>query len=327
MQILYTFILSLFFISCSSDTVNKELNETADFNTTLESNISSNTNKSEETPVVEKFTGNERYTFDFEGNKYIADSLNNRIVKLTKASNFTTQENFIDAIGSAKGELSNPLDISFSTYHSKPIFYVLDAGNRRIQIFNHVGAYLADFEAEGESMAGSSDIIVCNNKKREVIKMHYNFLTHQVSREKLYTLKEDAHVSLSSEGIILTQAKKTLYLQLDGKVIKEIKNSKLAPARTSSSVTALSKKFVEAYTQKDEATLLSITDKALLQKLEGKKELLHTLFTNVENYEEYIYFNNQKAKVTLTIKQNAKEFNLQFYFVWTKNRWQLKEIV
>lgn len=318
--------------------------------------------KQEEEILLPQMLQAEGFCLDGEGNIYVADKGANRVIKLLKSKNYALDTSFsINKSGTAKGKLQEPLDVVYSRYHSNDIFYVLDSANKRIQIFNHVGAYLADFKAEGDNMVGSSNLFICDNKDKVIKKVHYNFLTKKTTQEVIFPLDVPTKITLSSDGLVVTQGQKVLYLQVDGSIKKEIQteqenfmilsyndksdlfevpqkmsrttnakkalpsNLHLAPTTQSESAKQLSKNFVTYYLQGNTQALENIASKELLEKLQKSSQQLKELFKQVTKYKEEIYFHNKKAVVTLETVNEKKL--LKFYFVWDETRWQLIKVV
>ena len=92
-----------------------------------------------------KFDGPRGLTLDGEGNILVADCLNHRIQK------FTAQGQFLAAVGAeGSGPLQFycPADIAFNTSNKR--FYVVENGNRRIQILNfNLSTSISSFGKKG----------------------------------------------------------------------------------------------------------------------------------------------------------------------------------
>ncbi len=67
------------------------------------------------------------------------------MVRLSKSSNYIQTMTFGKS-GSSNGEFAQPKDVVVESSGDEQKIYVLDAGNNRVQVFNHVGAWLYAFD-------------------------------------------------------------------------------------------------------------------------------------------------------------------------------------
>ncbi len=80
-----------------------------------------------------------------DGDVFIADTGADRVVKLSKDSNYQ-QTMVFGTNGSGNGKFNQPKDIVVGTQGDLQKIYVLDSGNNRVQVFNYVGAWLYSFD-------------------------------------------------------------------------------------------------------------------------------------------------------------------------------------
>jgi hypothetical protein len=169
----------------------------------------------------------EGFCLDSAGNIFIADTTQNRVVKLLKNENYSSDTSFtLSSKGSDKGELLSPKDVTLTYYHDKLMLFVLDAGNKRIQLFNHVGAYLDDLDyklSNPINMIGAPNLIISD--ENALIKLNYNFLTKEVITTKLRDTNALAKVTYSDSGILLPANDTLLFMQTNGVITKEIKTN------------------------------------------------------------------------------------------------------
>lgn len=91
------------------------------------------------------------FTLDLEGNLFIADTDNNRILKLLKSSDFgpdlaISGDGSFGSLGDGNGELDSPRDVSVYGSGLNQKIYALDSGNNRVQVFDANGEYLSQFD-------------------------------------------------------------------------------------------------------------------------------------------------------------------------------------
>ncbi|HIE45942.1 MAG TPA: hypothetical protein EYP87_07255, partial [Flavobacteriaceae bacterium] len=156
-------------------------------------------------------SGAKGFTFDSDGNIFVADTGNNKVVKYLASNNYSLDSSFrADTSGSGKGELNSPVDVTVSGVGNSIRVFVLDAGNNRIQIFNQVGAYLADFDgsttAEGKlnnplNMIGGGNMIISDNGM--VRELSYDEISKTESGRKILTLASLGKVTYSSDGLLV----------------------------------------------------------------------------------------------------------------------------
>lgn len=87
----------------------------------------------------------EGFFVDLEGDIFIADTGSNRVVRLSKSSDYLQTMAF-GKTGSGNGEFEKPRDVVVESKGDEQKIYVLDAGNNRVQVFNYVGAWLYAFD-------------------------------------------------------------------------------------------------------------------------------------------------------------------------------------
>jgi hypothetical protein len=269
--------------------------------------ISQNDFSNTETITVSGLSGAKGFTLDNNGNIFIADTGNDRVLKLLAANNYQPDTSFtLNTSGSNKGEVLSPADVSISGVGTNIKVFVLDAGNNRVQVFNHVGAYLADFDgsttAQGKlnnplNMIGAPNVVITDKGNSMLREITYNEALNNETGRVLFTLADFGKVTYSSDGLLLPDNtnKQFVFMDITGKVdtqLPTISNNLIAMAyeqnhqllqvkddtsnikhifipKTSPEVApkALAQNFVQAYLGSDDTTMLTLTSKRNIDKL------------------------------------------------------------
>lgn len=327
--------------------------------------ISENNSSQTETINLSGLSGAKGFTFDSDGNIFVADTANNRVVKYLASSNYSLDSSFrADTSGSGKGELNSPVDVTVSGVGDSIRVFVLDAGNNRVQVFNHVGAYMADFDgsttAEGKlnnplNMIGGGSMIISDSGM--VRELSYDEISKTESGRKILTLASLGKVTYSFDGLLVPDNANNqfVFFDINGVIKKQLptttanliglsyeSNHQLLQVKSggasvehtyvpktapSASPKALAEKFVQAYLDGDDATMLSLTSKANIDKLKKIDTKVKEAFNGMTSYSERIYMNGLKAVVNGTTTVSVGEVNIKFYFNWFNNAWTLSEII
>jgi len=330
--------------------------------------ISENNASDTSTINLSGLSGAKGFAFDSDGNIFVADTGNNRVVKYLASNNYAIDSSFrADQSGSAKGELNAPVDVTISGIGTSIKVFVLDAGNNRVQIFNHVGAYSADFDGstttEGKLNAplnmvgGGNSVIISDSGNGMVRELTYNEVSKTETGKKLLTLSSLGKVTYSFDGLLVPDngAKQFIFFDINGVIKKQLptttanligmsyeSNHQLLQVKEGSSTVehtyvpktapqsapkALAEKFVKAYLDGDDAIMLSLTSKANIDRLKKIDTKVKEAFNGMTSYSERIYMNGLKAVVNGTTTVSVGEVNIQFNFDWTSNRWSLRSIL
>ena len=91
------------------------------------------------------------FALDGDGNIFIADTGNNRVVKFLKESAYAADisispDGSFGVPGTGNGEFDSPRDVSLVGTGLEQRVYVLDAGNNRVQLFSSLGNYQSQFD-------------------------------------------------------------------------------------------------------------------------------------------------------------------------------------
>jgi len=327
--------------------------------------ISENNSSDTSTINLSGLSGAKGFAFDSDGNIFVADTGNNRVVKYLASNNYTIDSSFsLNKNGSAKGELNAPTDITISGTGNSIRVFVLDTGNNRVQVFNHVGAYLADIDgsstAEGKlssplNMIGSSSMIISDAGNNMIRELNYNEITKGESGKKLLT-GTFGKVTYASEGLLVPDNgnKQFTFFNITGDIQKQLpttstnlialsyeNNHQLLQVKNdgnlehiyipktvpSASPKALAEKFVKAYLDGDDATMLSLTSKSIIDKLKKIDTKVKEAFKGMTSYDEKIYMNGLRAVVNGKTTVSVGEVSIKFYFNWAHNKWSLIEVI
>ena len=90
---------------------------------------------------------------------------------------------------------------------------------------------------------------------------------------------------------------------------------------------ALAEKFVKAYLDGDDATMLSLTSKSNIDKLKKIDTKVKEAFNGMTSYDEKIYMNGLRAVVNGKTTVSVGEVSIKFYFNWVHNKWSLIEVI
>lgn len=311
-------------------------------------------------------SGAKGFTFDSKGNIFVADTAANKVVKYLASNNYQEDSSFkADKSGSEKGELNAPVDVTTSGIGENIRIFVLDAGNNRIQMLNHVGAYLADFDgsttAEGKlnnplnMVGGGNSMIISDNGM--VRELSYDEISKKESGRKLLTLSSLGKVTYTFDGLLVPDNtnKQFTFFDINGVIKKQLptstgnliglsyeSNHQLLQAKNAganaehtyvpktaplSAPKALAEKFVKAYLDGDDATMLSLISKAKIDRLKKIDTKVREAFNGMTSYSERIYMHGLKAVVNGTTTVSVGEVKIKFYFNWFNNSWTLSEIL
>ena len=91
--------------------------------------------------------------------------------------------------------------------------------------------------------------------------------------------------------------------------------------------TALTKKFIKAYLDGDEKTMLSITSRYNINRLRSIDAKVKEAFKGVISYNERIYMHGLKAAVFVKTKVPIGVVNIDFEYKWLHGRWVLTEVI
>jgi len=328
--------------------------------------ISENNVSDTSTINLSGLSGAKGFTFDSEGNIFVADTGNNRVVKYLASNNYSIDSSFnANQSGSDKGELNSPMDVVVSGIDNTQKVYVLDAGNNRIQIFNYVGAYSADFDGstttEGKlnnplNMIGGGNSMIISDTGM-VRELSYDEISKTETGRKLLTLDSLGKVTYSSDGLLVPDNtnKQFIFFDINGVVKKKLptttgnliglsyeNNHQLLLVRgdganvehtyipkTSPKFApkALAEKFVKAYLDGDDETMLSLTSKSNIDRLKKIDTKVREAFNGMTSYDERIYMNGLKAVVNGKTTVSVGEVKIKFYFNWVHNKWILTEVL
>ena len=241
---------------------------------------------------------------------------------------------------------------------------VLDTGNNRVQVFNHVGAYLADIDgsstAEGKlssplNMIGSSSMIISDAGNNMIRELNYNEITKGESGKKLLT-GTFGKVTYSSDGLLVSDNgnKQFTFFNITGDIQKQLPTTStnlialsyenyhqllqvkndgnlehiyIPKTVPSASPKALAEKFVKAYLDGDDVTMLSLTSKSNIDKLKKIDTKVKEAFNGMTSYDERIYMNGLRAVVNGKTTVSVGKVSIKFYFNWTHNKWSLIEVI
>jgi len=327
--------------------------------------ISENNSSDTSTINLSGLSGAKGFTFDSDGNIFVADTGNNRVVKYLASNNYQLDSSFsVNINGSKKGEVSSPTDVTVSSVGTSIRVFVLDTGNNRIQVFNHVGAYLADIDgsstAEGKlssplNMIGSSSMIISDAGNSMIRELNYNEITKGESGKKLLT-GTFGKVTYSSDGLLVSDNgnKQFTFFNITGDIQKQLpttstnlialsyeNNHQLLQVKNGGSVEhiyipktvpsaspkALAEKFVKAYLDGDDATMLLLTSKSNIDRLKKIDTKVKEAFNGMSLYNERIYMNGLRAVVNGETIVPIGKISIKFYFNWTTNKWSLIEVI
>jgi len=319
-----------------------------------------------ETITVSGLSGAKGFTLDNDGNIFIADTGNDRILKLLAVNNYQVDTSFtLNTSGSNKGEMLTPADVSTSGVGTNIKVFVLDAGNNRVQVFNHVGAYLADFDgsttAQGKlnnplNMIGAPNVVITDKGNGILREITYNEALNSETGRVLFTLADFGKVTYSSDGLLLPDNtnKQFVFMNITGKVDTHLpttssnliamayeQNHQLLQVKDGSNIEhifipktspevapkALAQNFVQAYLGSDDTTMLTLTSKSNIDKLKEIDTKVREAFNGMTSYGEQIYMNGLKAVVNGKTTVPAGEVIIKFYFNWTNEKWSLTEIL
>lgn len=320
-----------------------------------------------ETISVSGLSSAKGFTLDNDGNIFIADTGNNRVLKLLAVNNYQIDSSFaLNTSGSNKGELLTPADVSISGVGTNIKVFVLDAGNNRVQVFNHVGAYLADFDgsttAQGKlnsplNMVGAPSVIITDSGNGILREINYNETLDSESGKVIFTLSEFGKVTYSSDGLLLPDNtnKQFIFMDITGKVDTQLptvssnlialayeQNHQLLQVKENSSniehvfipktapevaPKALAQKFVQAYLANDDTTMLALTSQSNVDKLKKIDTKVREAFNGMTSYSEQIYMNGLKAVANGKTTVPVGEVIIKFYFNWANEKWSLTEVL
>ena len=99
---------------------------------------------------------------DEDGNVFVADTGNNRIVHLKNENNKLTHVKFIGKPGHEPDQLYRPNQVALTTTNE---LYITDSGNQRIQVFSANGDYLRTIPANNQQIFINPDGIAVVNKE------------------------------------------------------------------------------------------------------------------------------------------------------------------
>jgi hypothetical protein len=327
--------------------------------------ISEDNSSQTETINLSGLSGAKGFAFDSDGNIFVADTGNNKVAKYLASNNYSLDSSFrADTGGAGRGELNSPVDVTVSGVGNSIRVFVLDAGNNRIQIFNQVGAYLADFDgsttAEGKlsnplNMIGAGSMIISDGGM--IRELSYNEVSKNESGRKILALASLGKVTYSSDGLLVPDNtnKQFIFFDINGVIKKQLptttgnligmsyeNNHQLLQVKSGgatvehtyvpktspqSAPKALAEKFVKAYLDGDDATMLSLTSKANIDRLKKIDTKVKEAFTGMTSYRERIYMNGLKAVANGTTIVSVGEVNIQFNFNWASNKWSLSSIL
>ncbi len=306
------------------------------------------------------------FTIDSNGDIIIADTGNNKIIKLSKSSNYSSKILEFGVAGNANGQLQEPKDVTVSGISQEQEIYVLDSGNHRIQIFNSSGAYLNKIDnansglsfTKTQNIIGSSTITLFdNNKIQEVEVTVSNAISKFTITDKFSDISK---IGESTNGIVFYDKTKNkiVFLYPNGKIAKQIDSSeefnilvafndnftlygalesggikkiKISADPVGAKPIDLVKKFVGAYLSDDNATMSSLmhgSDK--YKKLYAKEAIAKAVFGAIQSYKEKI--DKDFASITAHYKTNDEEGDIKFNLVrsagqmQSSNDWIITEI-
>ncbi len=138
-----------------------------------------------ETIDVPGISGPQGLTVDLDGNVFIADTGNNRIVKLLQSTGYTpdtviSTDGSFGTPGTGNGQFDQPRDVSVYEVGDQQQIYVLDSGNNRVQKFDSHGVYITQFDGSTTpggklnnplNMIGAPNLVITdvgNNSVREL---------------------------------------------------------------------------------------------------------------------------------------------------------------
>lgn len=356
-----------------SDTTNiRDLEQYGDFTYALTDYYILKISQDDSPIIVERISvpgliGAEGFSFDSAGNIFIADTANDRVTKLLAANNYLVDSSFIlNRTGSGNGELLTPADVTISGVGNDIRVFVLDAGNNRIQMFNHVGAYLAQFNGstttDGElnsplNMIGAPNLIITDSGNNIVRELTYNESTKTESSRILYTRDDFGKATYSSNGILIPNNTDNRFdfVDITGKITSKLPttnnnliaiayelNHQLILVKDESSdiehmfisktapqaaPKALTKQFVTAYLNNDDTTMLSLTSEENINKLKEIDAKVIESFNGMLSYNEHIYMNGFNAVVAGKSNVSVGDVTIKFYFSWANEAWSLTEIL
>jgi len=321
-----------------------------------------------ETINVSGLNNAQGFTFDNEGNMFIADTGNNRVIKLLAANNFQQDSSFsLDASGSNNGQLSSPVDVTIMGTGSTIRVFVLDAGNNRVQVFNNVGAYLAQFDGsttpQGKlnnplNMIGAPGVVITDKGNGMLRKITYNENGNTETGKLLVSLSDFGKVTYSSNGLLLfpdNTNNQLTFINVRGETKKQIptsssnlialafeQNHQLLHVKNNASPVqhmfipktapqgapkVLAEKFVAAYLANDQTTMLTMTSAQLIEKMKTQDALVREAFLAMTSYRERIYMHGLQAQVTGFTVVSTGQATIKFYFSWSDDQWQLTELI
>ena len=178
------------------------------------------------------------FGLDEAGNIFIADTGNNRIVKLLQDANYTpdisiSPDGSFGSFGTGESEFDLPIDVTTTGSGIDQRIFVLDAGNNRVQVFTSIGLYYAQFDGSGTSVGTISSpsnmimapTVMISDSGNGVLRGLY-LSTNSTTNEEFTVPFADnfGKVSFGSPGFVLSDPNNNqiIFFYRSGEVIQTI---------------------------------------------------------------------------------------------------------
>jgi hypothetical protein len=201
---------------------------------------------------------------------------------------------------------------------------------------------------------GNSMIISDNGMVRE---LSYDEISKTESGRKLLTIGSLGKVTYSFDGLLVPDNtnKQFTFFDINGVIKKQLptttgnliglsyeSNHQLLQVKLGSATVehtyvpktapqsapkALAEKFVQAYLDGDDATMLTLTSKSNIDRLKKIDTKVREAFNGMTSYNERIYMNGLKAVVNGTTTVSVGEVHIQFNFNWASNKWSISSVL
>lgn len=248
---------------------------------------------------------------------FVLDAGNNRIQVVNSLGTYIAE---FDGTGTPQGKLNNPLNMI-----GAPNLIVTDAGNNSVRRFS--------YSDNGQSIGIEHDEVLSLNAMGKVTETQKGLLLPDNTNQQLISVYTDGEIleslpmnQTSSIAMLYEQSHQLLYQESNNNSVKHLYIPKTVP---SASPTALAQKFVQAYLNNDDKTILEFASSSLLKRLKVASidVKAREAFANISGYQENIYMYGLKAEVKGQAQVSTGNITLSFNFVWQKGRWLLEGVM